>query len=172
MFSVIVHCNQNETGYQTIRSPSMPCWGAPGWKQTLSGIYAASLVKLTDKMAEIRINVKFSVQEQSNRRVFCKPVSNFIVFQPRIWFRECWNKLVMLFWKLFRPRICQLPHGCQTGVWGYCSSSLALNSEIWNGILILGQNDIFCGFNMICPTESMAFGTALLLVMWLYRVGR
>ena len=35
------------------------------------------LVKLTDKMDEICINGKFSVQEASERRVFCIPVSNF-----------------------------------------------------------------------------------------------
>ena len=42
------------------------------------------LVKMTDKMDEICINGKFSVQEPSEWRVFCIPVSNFTVFQPRI----------------------------------------------------------------------------------------
>ena len=42
------------------------------------------LVKLTDKMDEICINEKFSVQEPSEWRVFCRPDSNFTVFQPRI----------------------------------------------------------------------------------------
>ena len=28
--SVIVHCNQNEAGHQTIKAPSMPCWDAAG----------------------------------------------------------------------------------------------------------------------------------------------
>ena len=28
--SAIVHCNQNEAGHQTIKTPSMPCWGAAG----------------------------------------------------------------------------------------------------------------------------------------------
>ena len=42
------------------------------------------LVKLTDKMDEICINGKFSVQESSEWRVFCIPVSNLTVFQPRI----------------------------------------------------------------------------------------
>ena len=28
--SVIVHCNQNEAGHQTIKAPSMPCWNAAG----------------------------------------------------------------------------------------------------------------------------------------------
>ena len=30
MPSAIVHCNQNEAGHQTIKAPSMPCWGAAG----------------------------------------------------------------------------------------------------------------------------------------------
>ena len=42
------------------------------------------LVKLTDKMDEICINGKFSVQESIEWRVFYIPVSNFTVFQPRI----------------------------------------------------------------------------------------
>ena len=28
--SAIVHCNRNEAGHQTIKAPSMPCWGAAG----------------------------------------------------------------------------------------------------------------------------------------------
>ena len=28
--SAIVHCSQNEAGHQTIKAPSMPCWGAAG----------------------------------------------------------------------------------------------------------------------------------------------
>ena len=28
--SATVHCNQNEAGHQTIKTPSMPCWGAAG----------------------------------------------------------------------------------------------------------------------------------------------
>ena len=35
--SAIVHCNQNEAGHQTIKAPSMPCWGAVGpSKQSLA----------------------------------------------------------------------------------------------------------------------------------------
>ena len=43
-----------------------------------------SLVKLTDKMDEICINGTFSAQEPSKWRVYCIPVNNFTVFQPRI----------------------------------------------------------------------------------------
>ena len=67
--SAIVHCNQNETGHQTIKAPSMPCWGATG-QGKLSGIYATGPVKFTDKMDEICINGRFSVQEPSEWRVF------------------------------------------------------------------------------------------------------
>ena len=42
------------------------------------------LVKLTDKMDEICNNGKFSVQEPSEWRVFCVPVNEFTVLQPRI----------------------------------------------------------------------------------------
>ena len=94
--SAIVHCNQNEAGHQTIKVPSMPCWGATG-PGKLSGIYATGLVKLTDKMDEICINGKFSVQEPSEWRVFCIPVSNFAVFQHRIWtdFRDVGSLVVL-----------------------------------------------------------------------------
>ena len=30
------HGNETETGYQAIESPNMPCWGAAGWKQSLT----------------------------------------------------------------------------------------------------------------------------------------
>ena len=94
--SAIVHCNQNEAGHQTIKAPSMPCWGATGPAQ-LSGIYATGLVKLTDNMDEICINGKFSVQGPSEWRVFCIPVSNFAVFQHRIWtdFRDVGSLVVL-----------------------------------------------------------------------------
>ena len=34
--SAIVHCNQNEAGHQTIKAPSMPCWGALAHQNTLA----------------------------------------------------------------------------------------------------------------------------------------
>ena len=35
--SALVHCNQNEAGYQTIKAPSMPCSGsACPWKHSLA----------------------------------------------------------------------------------------------------------------------------------------
>ena len=94
--SAIVHCNQNEAGHQTTKAPSMPSWGATG-PGKLSGMYATGLVKLTDKMVEICINGKFSMQEPSEWRVFCIPVSNFAVFQHRIWtdFRDIGSLVVL-----------------------------------------------------------------------------
>ena len=94
--SAIVHCNQNEAGHQTIKAPSMPCWGATGPGKP-SGIYATGLVKLTDKMDEICINGKFSVQKLSEWRIFCIPVSNFAVFQHIIWtdFRDVGSLVVL-----------------------------------------------------------------------------
>ena len=83
------------------------------------------LVILTDKMDEICINGKFSVQEPSEWRVFCIPVSKFTVFQPRIYTAGI-RSSVRLFWKLIRSRIWQLSHSCQTGIWEYFPSSLAL----------------------------------------------
>ena len=80
--SAIAHCNQNEAGHQTTKAPSMPCLGAAGtWEHSV--INAIWLLKLADKMDEICINGKFSLQESSEWRVFCVLVSNFSVIQPR-----------------------------------------------------------------------------------------
>ena len=69
-----------------IRQSKLPAYFAEvqlASQNTLWHLYHR-LVKLTDKMDEICINRRFSVQEASEWRVFCIPVSNFIVFQPRI----------------------------------------------------------------------------------------
>ena len=84
------------------------------------------LVKLTDKMDEIYINGKFSVQEPSEWGVFCILLSNLTVFQARIWTDSSTVGQVRLFWNLIRSRIWQLSHSCQTGVCEYYPSSLAL----------------------------------------------
>ena len=81
--SAIAHCNQNEAGHQTIKSPSMLSLRC-SWMKSLSGIYATGLMKLTDKMDEICINGKFSIQEPNEWRDFCIPMSEFTVFQPII----------------------------------------------------------------------------------------
>ena len=81
---VQIYCNQNEAGHQTIKAPGMPCWGAAGPSKHSLWHLCLRLVKLTDKMDEICINGKFLVQEPSEWRVFCIPVSKFTVFHPRI----------------------------------------------------------------------------------------
>ena len=82
--SAIVHCNQNEAGHQTIKAPSMPAEVQLAHQNTLWHL-SHSLVKMTDRMGEICINGKFSAQEPSEWGDFSITVSNFIVFQPRIW---------------------------------------------------------------------------------------
>ena len=64
--------------------PACPAEVQLAHQNTLWHLYHR-LVKLTDKMDEICVNGKFSVQEASEWRVFCIHVSNFTVFQPRIW---------------------------------------------------------------------------------------
>ena len=82
--SAIVHYNQNEAGHQTIKAPSMPCWGAAVPSKHSIWHLCLRLVKLRDKIDEFCINGTFSVQERSEWRVFCVPMSKFTVFQPRI----------------------------------------------------------------------------------------
>ena len=53
-------------------------------------------------------------------------------------------------WKLIRSRIWQLSHSCQTGVWEYFPTSLALKE--WNVRMecwFFSQNDIFRGNNVV-----------------------
>ena len=114
--SDIIHCNQNEAGHQTIKAPSMPCWGETG-SGKLSGIYATELVKLTDKMDEICINGKFSAQEPSEWRDFAYLWVILLYFSTESGLisgiLEVW-----LFWNfLIRSGIWQLSGSCQTWVW-------------------------------------------------------
>ena len=83
-------------------------------------------MKLTDKMDGICINGRFSVQEPSEWRVFCIPVSNFIVFQPRILTDSSSVGSQVVLKIDSRSRISQLSHICQTGVLEHIPSSLAL----------------------------------------------
>ena len=64
VLSDTVHCNQNGAGHQTINAPSMPCRGASGpCKRSLA--FMPQDWELTDKIVEICINGKLSVQEPS-----------------------------------------------------------------------------------------------------------
>ena len=86
-----------------------------------------SLVKMTDEMDEICINGKFSAQEPSEWKDFSIPVSNFTVFQLRIQTdSSSVGRSSQVVLKLIRSRIWQLSHSCQTWVWEYFPSSLAL----------------------------------------------
>ena len=68
-----------------IRQSKLPaCLAEVELAHKLSGIYATGLVQLTDKMDEICIIGKLSVQEPGEWRVFCIPVSSFTVLQPII----------------------------------------------------------------------------------------
>ena len=54
---------------------------------------------------------------------------------------------VRLFRKLIRSRILQLSHSCQTGV--FFKQFIIEIVKYDDGMLILGQNDIFCGHNVV-----------------------
>ena len=64
-----VHCYQNEAAQCSSDNQNLPACRAEGQQEeTLSGIHATELVKLADKMDEICISGKFSVQEPSKWR--------------------------------------------------------------------------------------------------------
>ena len=57
---------------------------------------------------------------------------------------------VRLFWKLIRLRIWQQSHSCQTGVWKYFPNQFSIEKVRYeDGLLILGQNDLFCSHNVV-----------------------
>ena len=82
--SVIVPCNQNEAGLQTIKAPSMPCWGATGtWKHSLAFMPQDWWNWQIKWMKSVSVG-SFQYKNQVNGEFFFIPVSNFTVFQPRI----------------------------------------------------------------------------------------
>ena len=87
------------------------------WYETLSGTYAVKLAKLTDTVHKICISGKLFNARTMLVESFCFiPVSNFIVFHPRI--QTDFNSLKLgqlrLFWWIFGSRIWQLSLSCQT----------------------------------------------------------
>ena len=155
--SAIVQCNQNEAGHQTIKAPSMPCWGAAGPSNTLWHL-CHRLVKLTDKWMK-------SVSMGS--------------FQYKNWvsgesFAYLW--VILLYFSLeSRPDsssvgISQVVLKINkvknlTGVTWLSNWSLKVFYKQFSikivkyedGMLILGQNDIFCChnvFSVISSTDS------------------
>ena len=119
----------------------------------LSGIYATRLVKLADKMDEICINGKFSVQEPREWTVFwhtCRVILLYFTLEYRLITVVLELGQVRLFWKLIRSRICatvtELSNRCLR-VFDKQFSIKIVKYE--DGILILGQNVIFCGHNVV-----------------------
>ena len=83
--SGIVHCNQKEAGHQTIKTPSIPCWGSTGtWKHSLAFMPQDWWNWQIKWMKSVSSVGSFQYKNQVNGEFFCIPVSIFIVFQPRI----------------------------------------------------------------------------------------
>ena len=81
--SAIVHCNQNEAGRQTIKARSLHCWGAAGpSKYPLAFMSQTGEIDIYNGWNLYQWEVFSTISKW--RRVFCVPVSDFAVFQPRI----------------------------------------------------------------------------------------
>ena len=82
--SAIVHWNQNEAGQQTIKAPSMPCWGAVSpWKHSLAFMPQDWWNWLIKWIKSVSMG-NYQYKNKVNGEFFAYPVSNFTVFQPRI----------------------------------------------------------------------------------------
>ena len=131
---------------------------------------AMELGKLIDKMDEICINGKWSVQEP-NALIFCVHLWIVLLYfspESRLISRVVILGQVRLFWKLIRSRIWQVSHSCHTGILKYFPGSFAWKwLKYEDRMSIVGQNYIFCGHNMVSPAESMDYVNIWLLVMWL-----
>ena len=97
--SAIVHWNQNEAGHQTIKARSMLCWGAAGpWQDSLAFMpqdWWNWLIKWMKPLSVGRYQNKKKWME-----IFCILVSNFTVFQPRIYTHSSsvgitWSQVVL-----------------------------------------------------------------------------
>ena len=125
--SAIVHCNENEAGHQTIKSPSMPCWGAAGSKHSLTFMPQNWWNWQIKWMKSVSMS-SFQYKSQVNGEFFACLWVILLYFSPesRLIYGVMELGQVRLFWKLIRSRIWQLSHSCQTGVCEYFPSSLAL----------------------------------------------
>ena len=127
--SAIVHCKQNEAGQQTIKAPSMPCWGAfSPWKHSLAFMpqdWWNWLIKWIKSVSMGSYQYKNQVNEAFFLHTLWVTLLYFSLESRQI---PALLELgqVKLFWKLIRSIIWQLSHSCQTGVWEYFPSSLAL----------------------------------------------
>ena len=82
--SATVHCNQNQAGHQTIKAPSMPCWGAAGpCKHSLAFMPQDWWIWQIKWMKSVSMG-SYHYKNQVYGEFFLIPVSNFTVFQPRI----------------------------------------------------------------------------------------
>ena len=78
--SAIVHCNQNEAGQQTIKAPSMLCWGAVSpWKHSLAFMPQDWWNWLIKWLKSVSMG-SCQYKNQVNGEFFAYPVSNFTVF--------------------------------------------------------------------------------------------
>ena len=83
--SALCHCNQDGAGNQTIKAPSMPCWGAAGpWKRSL--FMPQDWWNWEIKLVKSVSTGSFQYKNQMNG-----DVSNLTVFQPRIYTDSSWN---------------------------------------------------------------------------------
>ena len=129
MHSALCHCPLlSEWGWSSDNQNSQHALLRCNWPmKTFSGIYATGLVKLTDKLDEICISGKFTVQEPSEWIFFAYlwVILLYFSLESRLIPAVLELGQVKLFRKLSRSRIWQLSHSCQTGVWEYFPSSLA-----------------------------------------------
>ena len=126
--SVTVHCNQNEAGHQTIKAPSMPCWGATGpWKNYLAFMPQDWWNWQIKWMKSVSVG-SFQYKNHVNGEFFAYlwVILLYFSLEPRLDSSMLELGQVKLFWKIIKSRIWQLSHSCQTGVWEYFPSSLAL----------------------------------------------
>ena len=138
--------------------PSMPCRGAAGpCKHSLAFMQQDWWIWQIKWMKSVSMG-SYQYKNQVNGEGFFKylwVISLYLSLESRLIPAVLGLGQVRLFWKLRRSRIWQLWHSCQTRVWEHFPNSLTLNSE--DEMLILGQNDIFCGHNVvnvIFPTDS------------------
>ena len=127
----IVNCNQNEAGQQTIKAPSMHCWGAASpWKHFLVHFKHQDWWNWQIKLIKSVSVGSYQYKNQVNEEIFAYLWVILLYFSLESRLIPALLELgtVKLFWILIRSIIWQLhvSHSCQSGVWEYFPSSLAL----------------------------------------------
>ena len=83
--SAPVHCDQNEVVTKDNQISTSPAWTEEGLQDGKPcGIYVIELMKLIEKVNKNHINWKVFNLTANSVESFFIPVSDFIVFQPRI----------------------------------------------------------------------------------------